>query len=54
MKLRGGRELPSVEVAGLAIAAAAVGWLLTLLPGAGTLGALACFRFYLALGACAP
>ena len=56
MALRRGwaRELFAVEAVGVAIAAAAVGVLLTLLPDARALDALACLRFYLALGACTP
>jgi hypothetical protein len=46
------REVPAVEVAGFAVAAAAVGVLLTLLPDARALDALACLRFYLAWGIC--
>jgi hypothetical protein len=56
MALRGGRarELLPVEAVGFAIAAAAVGVLLSLLPDAQPFDALACLRFYLARGACAP
>jgi hypothetical protein len=48
------RVLLPVEVAGLAIAAAAVGMLFAVLPDARPLDALACLRFYLAWGICAP
>ena len=52
--LRRARELLPVEAVGFGIAAAAVGMLLSLLPDARPLDALACLRFYLAFGACAP
>jgi hypothetical protein len=42
----------AVQVVGLAVAAAAVAFLWTLLPDAQALDALACLRFYPALGAC--
>jgi hypothetical protein len=54
MALRVGRKLLPVEAVGFAIAIAAAGVLVALLPDASPLDALACVRFYLAFGACAP
>jgi hypothetical protein len=48
------RGLKAVEAAAFAIAAVAVGVLLTLLPDTRPLDALACLRLYLPFGTCAP
>jgi hypothetical protein len=48
------REWAAVEAAGFAVAAVAVGMLLTLLPDTRPLDALACLRLYLPFGTCAP
>jgi hypothetical protein len=54
MAQRRSRELFPVEAVGFAIAVTAVGVLVALLPDTSPLDALACVRFYLAFGACAP